>query len=142
MMHHSAYIAVSINDKHQLTIKRVRYPEEPDPFQIELALAELNADGLDKTIENIGGSILSTLSLWYPDAWNRYPNLVFPKSCQLELDLIYGLSTKSSTLKTTAFIPAIDLLVEQVIKEDPQGAQMPVIKNWPDVREYLLKQYK
>lgn len=141
-MMHSAYVAISINDKHQLTITRVRYPEEPDPFQIELALADLNADGLDKTIETVGGSVLSTLSQWYPDAWNRYPNLVFPKSSQLELDLIYGLTTKSSALKTTAFIPAIDLLVEQVIKEDPQGAQMPVIKNWPDIRAHLMKSYK
>ena len=141
-MMHSAYIAVSINDKHQLTITHVRHPKEPNPFQMQLALPELNADGLDKTIENIGGSILSTLSQWYPDAWNRYPNLVFPKSSQPELDLIYGLKAKSSMLKTSAFVPAIDLLVEQVIKEDPQGAQMPVIKNWPDTRAYLMKTMK
>ena len=138
-MMHTGHIAVSINDLHQITVTLVRSPGEENPFQMVFPLPELNADGLDKAIENVGGWILSTLSQWYPDAWNRYPNLVFPKSCQLELDLIYGLTTKSSALKTTAFIPAIDLLVEQVIKEDPQGAQMPVIKTWQDTRAYLMK---
>jgi hypothetical protein len=138
-MMHSAHLAISINDKHELTITHVRHPGEDDPLQIEIALPELNADGLDKAIHRVGHWTLATLSQWYPDAWNRYPNLVFPLSSQPDLDLIYGLTAKSSALKTTAFVSAIDLLVQQVIKDDPQAAQQPVITSWPDIRAHLMK---
>jgi hypothetical protein len=131
------YIAFGINDQHQLTITHVAKPGEKDPFSFEIALQELDTDGLDKAIDRIGRWALGSLAHWYPQEWSRLPNLTPPFNPQADLDLISDLMSKSSALKTKAFIPAIDLLVSELAKTDATTMKHPTVAVWPDIRARL-----
>ena len=133
------HLAIAINDMHQVTMAHVRDQNDTDPFTMELALFELNADGLATAIERVGHWTLATLSHWYPAQWSRFPNLKFSFKAEADLDLISNLISKATTSKQKAFIPAIDLLIAKLIKDDPLTMENVTIQVWPDIRAQLEK---
>ncbi len=131
------YIAFGINDQHQVTFTHVLKPDEKDPFSFEIGLPELNADGLDKAKERIGGMTLGALAHFHPRVWEQYPNLKPPFEGQTDVDLIHELCAKSRALKTRTFIPAIQLIIDDLVAKHPDAANLPTINTWPDYRAGL-----
>jgi hypothetical protein len=131
------FCAIAISDASEMTFTHVMKPGDLRPLEFAFPLHEFNADGLDASCLRVGRMVLTVMTRWHPEAFARFPNLKFPFSAQADLNLISGLIAKSMEDKTTAHIPSIQLLIDQLIQLDPTAAEQTTIKTWPDTKLML-----
>lgn len=133
------YFIIAINDVSEMTFTHVLKPNDPDPFEFALPLHEFNTVGLDEAVKRVGGMVFGIMTHWYPEAFAQFPNLKIPYDAQFDLDQIRYMMSKANMLKTKAFIPAIEALINDLAKQDPKAMEDTTIKVWPDVRRQLEK---
>ncbi len=128
--------AVAINDASQMTFTLIK-PGESDPQVLAFPLHEFNSDGLDASSMRLGKMIFTVMAQMQPEAFARFPHLKMPFSAQAELNVISALITNSITNRTTAHIPSIQVLVDQIIEIDPTATEQNTIKKWPETKRML-----
>jgi len=105
---------------------------------IDLPLAELDADGFDAAAARVGGYLLTTLRQWAPSAFEPYGKLIDedadagPGKFALAMQLIQ----QSVAASTAVHVPGIDMLLRQEAARS-KDAQRFLVDSWPTIRERL-----
>ncbi|QYF95421.1 hypothetical protein KY495_09845 [Massilia sp. PAMC28688] len=105
-----------------------------DPMEVDMNLSNLDAAGFDQASRDIGGVVLGLMSLWYKDELSRHAGLKTPYDSSSDVDLIMSLVSKSVVGRTSIFIPAIDRLVAELARQDPDFARNNFMEAWPATR--------
>ncbi len=132
------YLAISVNDQDGLKFSHIK-DGSANHLEVDMALSGLEDSGYDEACRTIGSVVLSLMEKWYPNDLAKYPKLKTPYHTRLDLDLIGALIAKSVAGKTTAYVSAIDLLIADLVKADPQSANQQEVAVWPDIKDQLEK---
>ncbi len=132
------YLAISVNDQEGLRFSHVK-AGSPSHLEVDMLFSGLEDNGYDEACKTIGSVVLGLMEKWYPDDLARHPKLKTPYHARLDLDLIGALIAKSVAGKTTAYVSAIELLIADLVKADPESAQQQTVTVWPDIKRQIEK---
>ncbi len=108
------------------------------PQDIDLPLAELDANGFNAAAARVGGYLLTTLRQWVPTAFEQYGKLIDEDAGAGpgKFALVMQLIQQSVASSTAVHVPGIDMLLSQEAAHS-QDAQRFLVNSWPAIRERL-----